>query len=299
MQKLLSVVRRCIDDYEMIHQGDRIAIGVSGGKDSLALLCALSGLREFYPLRFSLCALTLDLGFGMDFSKVSDYCRSLGIEHFVRKTQIGHVVFEEHKQSSPCSMCSRMRRGALNELAREHGCSKLALGHHYDDAVETFMMSLIYEGRLSCFDPVTYLSRSDITQIRPMLYLSESAVESFTTRYDLPLVKNMCPADKTTKRQEIKELVCELNLRYPGLKSRTFSAMQRLPLKKWGPLHAGRNSKCNIMYSNPAQPPQNKEQPETRNTQNAQNNSVEPVEAKCEACKAAQQIEDIQRGKSQ
>ncbi len=251
MQKLLSVVRRCVDDYEMIGPGDNVAVGVSGGKDSLTLLYALSELRKFHPNHFTLTALTLDLGLGADYGPIERFCSDIGVEYRLRKTQIAHVVFDERKETNPCSMCSKMRRGALNEFAKECGCSKIALGHHFDDAVETFMLSLIFEGRFSCFEPVTYLSRSDITQIRPLLYLGEGSVAGFARRYGLPVVKNPCPADTHTKRQEAKELLSELNGRYPGLKSRIFSSMQRLPLSGWKPLHTGRGRKCDVAYPLP------------------------------------------------
>jgi len=244
LQKMMSVVRRCVDDYGMIAPGDCIAVGVSGGKDSMALLCVLNGLRAFYPNRFTLKALTLDMGLGADYAPIRRWCRERDIPYIIKETQIGKVIFEQRKESNPCSMCAKMRRGALNELALSEGCTKLALGHHYDDAVETFLLSLIYEGRLSCFDPVTYMSRTGMTQIRPLLYLTETAVASFARRMELPIVENPCPADSTTKRQEIKELLCELSERYPGLKNRIFSSMQRLPLSGWEPRNYGRGRKC-------------------------------------------------------
>ena len=174
MQKLLGLVRRCVDDYQMIQPGDKIAVGVSGGKDSLTLLTLLAGLRDFHPAGFTLEALTIDMGLeGMDFSPVAELCRRLNVPYTKIDTQIGPVIFEHRKEKNPCSMCTKMRRGALNEAILDRGISKIALGHHYDDAVETFVMSLIFEGRISCFQPVTYLDRTGVTQIRPMLYLSE------------------------------------------------------------------------------------------------------------------------------
>lgn len=170
MQKLLGLVRRCADDYHMIEEGDRIAVGVSGGKDSLTLLVLLAGLREFYPKHFELEAVTIDMGLGgMDFSGVAELCRKLAVPYTLKTTQIGPVIFDYRKEANPCSLCAKMRRGALNEILLARGINKVALGHHYDDAVETFLMSLLFEGRLSCFEPVTYLDRTGITQIRPML----------------------------------------------------------------------------------------------------------------------------------
>ena len=240
MNKILSLVRRCVEDYDMIQAGDKIAVGVSGGKDSLMLLTALAKLREFYPVPFQLEAVTLDMGhadgrLGMDFSPVADYCRSLGVAYTLKDSEIHHVIFDLRREKNPCSMCAKMRRGALHGVLQERGLTKIALGHHYDDAVETFFLSLIFEGRLSCFQPVTYLDRTGITQIRPLLYCGEQLIRHTAQRLDLPVVENPCPADGNTKRQEIKELVYELQGRYPGLKARAFGAMQRLPLPEWGP----------------------------------------------------------------
>ena len=240
MNKILSLVRRCVEDYDMIQAGDKIAVGVSGGKDSLMLLTALAKLREFYPDPFQLEAVTLDMGHadgrpGMDFSPVADYCRSLGVPYTLKESEIHHVIFDLRREKNPCSMCAKMRRGALHGVLQERGLTKIALGHRYDDAVETFFLSLIFEGRLSCFQPVTYLDRTGITQIRPLLYCGEQLIRHTAQRLDLPVVENPCPADGNTKRQEIKELVYELQGRYPGLKARAFGAMQRLPLPEWGP----------------------------------------------------------------
>ena len=236
MQKLLGLLRRCVEDYHMIEEGDRIAVGVSGGKDSLALLVLLSELRKFYPAHFELEAITVDMGLpNMDFSGVEALCERLGVPYTRVATQIGPVIFEYRKEKNPCSMCAKMRRGSLNEALLQKGCNKVAPGHHYDDAVETFMMSLIYEGRLSCFQPVTLLDRTGVTQIRPMLYISEKTVAHFTEQAGLPVVHNTCPADKSTKREEIKQLVYSLSGTYPDLKAHIFGAMQRLPLPAWGP----------------------------------------------------------------
>lgn len=241
MNKILSLVRRCVEDYEMIKPGDRVAVGVSGGKDSLMLLTALAKLREFYPVPFTVEAVTLDMGHadgrpGMEFSPVADYCAALDVPYTIIKSEIHHVIFDLRKEKNPCSMCAKMRRGALHGALQERGMTKIALGHHYDDAVETLFMSLIFEGRLSCFQPVTYLDRTGITQIRPMLYCGENLIRHTAQRLELPVVENPCPANGNTKRQEIKELIYELQGRYPGLKARAFGAMQRLPLPEWGPV---------------------------------------------------------------
>ena len=219
----------------MIEPGDRIAVGVSGGKDSLTLLTLLAALREYVPYSYDLTAITIDMGLGgMDFSPVARLCERLGVPYSRVETEIGPIIFEHRKENNPCSLCAKMRRGALNQALLEQGFSKVALGHHYDDAVETFLMSLLFEGRIGCFEPVTYLDRTGVTQIRPMLYLTEGMVRTFAAEHDLPVVHNPCPADKHTKRQEIKELVAVLSKTYPDLKTRVFGAMQRLPLPQWG-----------------------------------------------------------------
>ena len=235
LQKILSRVRRAVDNYHMIEDGDRIAVGVSGGKDSLTLLTLLAALREYVPYSYDLTAITIDMGLGgMDFSPVARLCERLGVPYSRVETEIGPIIFEHRKENNPCSLCAKMRRGALNQALLEQGFSKVALGHHYDDAVETFLMSLLFEGRIGCFEPVTYLDRTGVTQIRPMLYLTEGMVRTFAAEHDLPVVHNPCPADKHTKRQEIKELVAVLSKTYPDLKARVFGAMQRLPLPQWG-----------------------------------------------------------------
>ncbi len=235
MQRMMGLMRRCIDDYRMIEPNDKIAVGVSGGKDSLTLLALLAALREYYPQPYDLTAITIDMGLpGMDFAPVEDFCARLGVPYRRVSTQIGPIIFEYRKEKNPCSMCAKMRRGALNQALLEQGFHKVALGHHYDDAVETFLMSLLFEGRLSCFQPVTYLDRSGVTQIRPMLYLTESMIRNFAAEQQLPVVHNICPSDKHTKRQEIKDLIVTLSATYPDLKNRVFGAMQRLPLPEWG-----------------------------------------------------------------
>ena len=235
MQKMMGLVRRCVEDYNMISPGDRIAVGVSGGKDSLVLLQVLAGLREYSDKPFTLEAITIDMGLGMDFSPIASFCEKLGVPYILIPTQIGPIIFDHRKEKNPCSMCAKMRRGALNQAIVDRGIRKIALGHHYDDAVETFVMSLIYEGRISCFQPVTDLDRTGVIQIRPMLYVHEKTVENFANRMELPVLTNRCPVDKHTKREEIKKLVYTLSETYPDLKERIFGAMQRLPLPEWAP----------------------------------------------------------------
>ncbi|MBQ6847167.1 MAG: tRNA 2-thiocytidine(32) synthetase TtcA [Oscillospiraceae bacterium] len=226
MQKLLSYIRRGVDDYKMIDENDHITVGVSGGKDSLALLVGLAGLRRFYPKPFKLSAVTLDMGFGMDFTPVAELCGKLGVEYVLKKTDIAEILFNIRKETNPCSLCAKMRRGALHDAALELGSHKVALGHHNDDALDTFMLSLVYEGRVNCFSPVTYLDRKDITLIRPMIYAPENYVIGFAKRQELPIVQNRCPEDKRTKREYAKNLIKQLEKENPGFKTRLFTAIE-------------------------------------------------------------------------
>ena len=235
MQRLVGLVRRCVEDYHMIEDGDKIAVGVSGGKDSLVLLKLLAALQSYHNKSFQLEAITIDMGLGMDYGPIEELCRQLEVPYRVVRTEIGPIIFDYRQEKNPCSLCSKMRRGALNQALLENGFNKLALGHHYDDAVETFLMSLLYEGRISCFQPVTHLDRTGITQIRPMLYIHEKTVDAFARRENLPVLENRCPVDKHTKREEVKELIYELVKTYPDLKERIFGAMQRYPLAAWEP----------------------------------------------------------------
>ncbi|MGI5971822.1 MAG: tRNA lysidine(34) synthetase [Oscillospiraceae bacterium] len=233
MRRLTGLVRRCIDDYGMIEEGESIAAGISGGKDSLAMLCALSELRKYYPKKYELTAISVDLGLGMDFSGIEALCADLGVPLHIERTQISEVVFDIRKEENPCSLCSKMRKGALVGAAKKLGIRKIALGHHRDDAAETMLMSLIFEGRISCFRPVTNLDRQGVFQIRPMLYVGEKMTSLIAQKYSLPVLKNACPNDGVSKRQEIKTLVLELDDRYPGLRDKIFGAMQRYPLAGW------------------------------------------------------------------
>ena len=228
MKRILSYTRRAVDDYEMIHEGDKIAVGISAGKDSLTLLYALAGLRRFYPKKFELVAITVDMGFeGMDFTPIRELCEKLDVPYIVAKTEISHIIFDIRKEKNPCSLCAKMRRGALHNAAKEAGCNSVALGHHFDDVVETFMLNLFYEGRLGCFQPVTYLSRKDITVIRPMIYMPEKDIRYFANRVSLPVVKSTCPADGNTERESMKQLLHNLERENKGLRYRIFGALQR------------------------------------------------------------------------
>ena len=202
LKRLLSYARRACDDYGMIEPGDKIAVGISGGKDSLTLLCALAELRRFYPVPFEVVAVTIDMGFAqpMDLTEVAKLCEQLSVPYHIVKTEIYKIIFEVRQEKSPCSLCAKMRRGALHNAAKELGCNVVALGHHFDDVVDTFMLNLFFEGRIGCFQPVTYLSRKDITLIRPMIYMPEKDVRYFATHSELPVVKSTCPADGNTER---------------------------------------------------------------------------------------------------
>jgi len=233
-QKILSKIRSCVEDYDMIRAGDVIAVGLSGGKDSLVTLAALKKLSEFYPEPFKVKAISIGLERDMSaFDHLETYCREIGVEYIRVPSDIREIVFVRRKESNPCSLCANMRRGALNRAAAAAGCNKVALGHHADDAVETFLMSLFYEGRISCFQPVTHLSRVGVTVIRPMLYATESEMRSEAKRLPAEVVKSSCPANGNTKRQETKEWICSLRPRYGALREKIFGAMQRLPLPGW------------------------------------------------------------------
>lgn len=234
LQQVLSFVRKAIDDYHMIEEGDKIAIGISGGKDSLTLLYALHGLKRFYPKKFEVHAVTVDLGFNnVKFEKIQELCDELQVPYTIVKTDIAKVIFEDRKEDNPCSLCAKMRKGALNDAMKELGCNKIAYAHHKDDVVETMLMSLIFEGRLHTFSPVTYLDRMDLTVIRPLMYMSEVDVIGFVNKYEVPVIKSPCPVDGYTKREYVKNLLKQLNKENPGVKSRIFTAIQNGNLKGW------------------------------------------------------------------
>lgn len=234
LQKVMSYVRRAIDDYHMIEDGDKIAVGISGGKDSLVMLYALHGLKRFYPKKFEIHAVTVDLGFdNLNLDKIKELCEELNVEYTIVKTDIAKIIFEDRKESNPCSLCAKMRKGALNDAIKACGCNKVAYAHHKDDVVETMLMSLIFEGRFHTFSPNTYLDRMDIHVIRPLMYMNESDVIGFVNKYEVPVVKSPCPADGNTKREYIKQLLRKLNLENPGVKERMFTAIQNGNLQGW------------------------------------------------------------------
>lgn len=234
LQQLLSVSRKAIDEFNMIQSGDRIAVGVSGGKDSLALLLALRHLQRFYPKKYSLQAVTVDLGFpNVDFSKIQSFCVDIGTPFTRVKTEIANIVFYEKREKNPCSLCAKMRKGAFNDAVKELGCNKVAYAHHRDDVVETMLLSLIFEGRFHTFSPVTYWDRMDLTLIRPFVFMKEADIIGFQNKYQLPVAKSPCPADGRTKREYAKNLLKELNRDHPGAKDRMFAAILNGNLKGW------------------------------------------------------------------
>ena len=229
LRRVLSYVRRAVDDYEMIKPGDRVAVGISGANDSLTLLAGLAGLRRFYPNPFEVVAITVDMGFegGSDFSAIADFCRELDVPYHIVKTDIYDIIFNIRKEKSPCALCSKMRRGVLHNTAKDLGCNVVALGHHQDDVIDTFMLNLFYEGRIGCFQPVSELSRVGVRVIRPLLYMPEKSVVYFTNKNEFPVYKAPCPADGNTERTGVNEFLAGMEKHSPGLRYRIFGAIQR------------------------------------------------------------------------
>ncbi len=234
LQQLYSHTRKALDDYELIEDNDKIAVGISGGKDSLTLLYALSGLRRFYPKHFELEAFTVDLGYEeVSYRAIEQLCHQLEVPYHILHTEIAEIVLNERQESSPCSLCAKMRKGALNHAAQECGCNKIAYAHHMDDVIETAFLSLIFEGRFYSFPPKTYFEDSRLTVIRPMIYVSEAEVKGFQHKYQLPVIKNPCPVDGNTKREYVKQLIRQMNFEHPGVKSRLFHAIQSGNISGW------------------------------------------------------------------
>lgn len=234
MKKVVSLTRRAIEEYNMIDEGDKIAVGVSGGKDSLVLLCALAELSHYYPKKFTVTALTLDMGYKSDYSGIQALCDKLGVEFKVKYTNIKEIVFDIRNETNPCSLCAKMRRGSLNDFALENGCRKVALGHHNDDVLETFLLSLMHEGRIHCFSPVTYLDRTQLYQIRPMIYVRERDIRGVVKNHDIPVIHSECPADGYTQREYMKDLIKRLEKEMtPGLRKRLFRAIHDSAIDGW------------------------------------------------------------------
>lgn len=236
MKKLLSLTRAAVDKYNMIEAGDKIAVGVSGGKDSLALLYALAKLRDFYPKPFSLVAITLDYqfnGVAEDYTEIEAFCKELKVKYIVRRTNLWEVIFKTRKEKNPCSLCAKMRRGLLHDTAVANGCNKVALGHHLDDAAETFLMNLLNGGKIGCFSPVSYLSNKKLYLIRPLIFAYEKDVAAAARRANLPVVKSRCPMDKESNRQNMKELLKSLEKDYPAVRKKIVGALERSHIDNW------------------------------------------------------------------
>ena len=236
MKKLLSLTRAAVDKYNMIEAGDKMAVGVSGGKDSLALLYALAKLRDFYPKPFSLVAITLDYqfnGIAEDYTAIEALCKKLQVEYIVRRTNLWEVIFKTRKEKNPCSLCAKMRRGLLHDTAVANGCNKVALGHHLDDAAETFLMNLLNGGKIGCFSPVSYLSNKKLYLIRPLIFAYEKDVAAAARRANLPVVKSRCPMDKVSNRQNMKELLKSLEKDYPAVRKKIVGALERSHIDNW------------------------------------------------------------------
>lgn len=244
LQQLYSLTRQALDDYEMIKPGDNIAIGISGGKDSLALLYSLAGLRKFYPVKFSIHAVTVDLGFdNLNLEDIQQICDSLEVPYTIIRTEIGRIVFDDRKEPNPCSLCAKMRKGALNTKMKELGCNKIAYAHHRDDVLITMLMSLFYEGRFHTFCPVTFLDKTDLQVIRPFIYIPEAKIKGFINKYRIPVVKSPCPADGNTKRKYISDLLQQLNRENPGIKDRMFTAILNSNMEGWSDIIGKNNTK--------------------------------------------------------
>lgn len=236
MQQITGMIRAAIDHYDLIDQNDKIAVGVSGGKDSLVLLASLATLRNYYPKKFDLLALIVDPQFNgikTDFSGVESFCFELNVDIKIKRSDLGKIVFEDRKEKNPCSLCARMRRGILHNMSLENGCNKIALGHHYDDAVQTFFMNLFNSGKIGCFSPKTYLDRKKLWLIRPMVFCPEKAISKSAKKYNFPIVKSECPVDKTTSRAETESLIRSLEKIYPDLRAKVIGAMQRSNVNGW------------------------------------------------------------------
>ena len=236
VKKILSVTRAAVDQYNMIEDGDKIAVGLSGGKDSLMLLFALAKLKDFYPKKFELLAVTADPCFDgrdTDFSAVERFCASLGIRYIIQRTELWDIVFNRRNESNPCSLCARMRRGILHRLCEQHGCSKIALGHHKNDVAETFMMNLLNGGTIGCFSPVSYLSRRNLHMIRPLIFLDEKTIISAVNQLELPIVKSACPVDGKTEREQMKKYISELCQKYGDVDEKVITAMKKAEISGW------------------------------------------------------------------
>lgn len=234
LNKLYGHTRKAIEEYNLIDEGDKIAIGISGGKDSLTLLYALAGIKKFYPKKFDIIGITVDLGIeGMNFDKVKSLCDKLEVPYVIEKTEIYDIIFKHRKEKNPCSLCAKMRKGTLNEVALNYNCNKVAFAHHKDDLIETFLMSLIYEGRIHSFSPKNPWDKTGLTLIRPLIFATEGEIKGFAQKMELPIVKSLCPSDGYTKREYVKQLLKQLAIDNPKIKNRIFTAILNGNLDGW------------------------------------------------------------------
>lgn len=241
MKHILSAIRRAVDDFQMIDEGDKIAVALSGGKDSITLLMALNTLKIFYPKHFTIMALTIDPGSNvLDTQKLQELCQKLEIEYVIEKTDIKEIVFDIRKEKNPCSLCANMRRGALNSVAKAHGCNKIALGHHQDDVIETFLLSLFYEGHIHTFSPVTHLERANITTIRPMIYVKEKDIKQFVNKNQIEILPKNCENDGNSKREDMKNLIISLSKKIPKIRECIFGSIQHSQIDGWNIEHLRR-----------------------------------------------------------
>lgn len=236
MKKIIGKVRKALDEYSMINDNDKIAIALSGGKDSVALLVALCEIKKYYSKKFDVIAITLDPCFNnkkTDFSSISELCEKLNVKHIIKQTNLWEIIFEIRREKSPCSLCSKMRKGILHTLCVEHNCQRIALGHHQDDAIETFFMNLFNNGKLECFSPLSYLSRRNLFMIRPLILCSEKEVKNFVFNNNLPVCKSDCPMDGHTERENFKSLTNLMESKYPNLRKNLMNSLKKSHLNNW------------------------------------------------------------------
>jgi tRNA(Ile)-lysidine synthase TilS/MesJ len=236
MQKVLGYMRKACQEYGLIEDGDKIAVGVSGGKDSLVLLAGLAKMKRFFEARYELHAISLDPRFDKkdgDYSSVRRLCGELNVPFTLIRTDIAEIVFDIRKEKNPCALCAKMRRGALHDAAKEAGCNKIALGHNNDDVIETFIMNLFREGRIGCFAPKSYLSRKDLTMIRPLIFAPEAAVLAACSKSGFEVIKSPCPVDKLTERQRVKDFLDAREKEDKGFKHRIFGALRKSKVDNW------------------------------------------------------------------
>lgn len=236
MKRMIKKVSAAIFDYNMIEDGDKVAIGLSGGKDSMILLKILSHIKKYHKIKFSLCAITVDPffnGIKSDLTEICKFCEENEVEYIIKDTRLYEIIFEIRKESNPCSLCSKMRRGILVNTAKEYGCNKIALGHHKNDAVQTFFMNLLDCGSISCFSPISHLSRKDIYVIRPLIYCEETEVKSACERFNIPVFKSLCPVDGKTERANIDQVILELKEKYSDINNKVIGAMKKSNINGW------------------------------------------------------------------